>query len=290
MSTQTTTLTLKDPDGYNETLSKAGINLDWVHFGDQTIEHDIVEPHGGRAIQYKFSGFPVEKANMVVPNPKDIVQKALPSIPQLRTDMQATLLDIWLGQYIDGSVSDAPEAYSTPVFMLMQAVHGMAQAKALGQKQQKIEEQARINFIVEIVSAVLVVSWQMRPSFRHLGASLLYRPLANFQQFIPVIGEEAAALVGLADLPRAIAIAGEVGNAALAIYDTVTNPASAVINILGLLVGAGTIAKVARDAPGLAKVAKLQRGMDSASVAKLGGVFKNGVDELNPIMKVCKWS
>ena len=76
----------------------------------------------------------------------------------------------------------------------------------------------------------------------------------------------------------------------MAIYDTVKNPASAVINIIGMLVGVGAIAKVSRDGTGLAEVAKVQRGMDAATIGKLGGVFKNGVDELKPIMKVCKWS
>ena len=94
---------------------------------------------------------------MKVQNPKDIVIKALPSIPGLRTEMRATLLDIMLGQWVDGTASDAAYAYSTPVFMLMQAVDSMAQAKALGEKEQKQEEEAEKNFIVMILSVVLMV-------------------------------------------------------------------------------------------------------------------------------------
>ena len=109
-------------------------------------------------------------------------------------------------------------------------------------------------------------------------------------QFVPVIGEEAATAAGLASVARVIAIAGEVGNGALGIYDSVTNPSSAIINILGMLLGVGGIAKVTRDAPGLAKVAKVQKTMEASSAAKFGKVFKSNFDELQPVMKFCKWS
>ena len=55
---------------------------------------------------------------------------------------------------------DAAEAYSTPVFMLMQAVDSMAQAKALGAQEEKAEEEEekrRKNFILLIVSVLLMV-------------------------------------------------------------------------------------------------------------------------------------
>jgi hypothetical protein len=97
---------------------------------------------------------------MVVPNPKDIVTKALPSIPSLNSSMQATLLDMKLAQWTNGSLSDPVQAYSTAVFMLMQAVDSMAQAKQLGQKEEKEEEEEekrKKNFFLLIVSVVLMV-------------------------------------------------------------------------------------------------------------------------------------
>jgi hypothetical protein len=145
-------------DGYLAALNKAGISPEWVHLGPHTVTKDVTAPHGGRKFQYQFTEYPIEEDNMVVPNPKDIVTKALPSIPGLRTEMQATLIDIMLGNWAGGTSSDAAYAYSTPVFMLMQAVESMAQAKALGQKEQGAEEEAERNFIVMIISAVLLVS------------------------------------------------------------------------------------------------------------------------------------
>lgn len=102
------------------------------------------------------------------------------------------------------------------------------------------------------------------------------------------MGEEVALAMGLASLARTIAITGELGNAALAIYDTVNDPKSAVINILGMLVGVGAIAKVERSGKGLGDVAKVRRGMSEADIAGLGSVFKNSDDKLQAIIKVCR--
>ena len=98
---------------------------------------------------------------MVVPNPKDIVTQGITNIPALRTDMEATLLDIMLGTWSNGSTSDPAQAYSIPVFMLMQAIESMAQAKILGQQEKKEEaeeEKRKKDFILLIISLVLMVS------------------------------------------------------------------------------------------------------------------------------------
>lgn len=107
-------------------------------------------------------------------------------------------------------------------------------------------------------------------------------------QFVPVVGEEVAVAAGLTAVARAIAIAGEVGNAALGIYDTVNNPKSAVVNIFGLLLGVGAIAKVTRDGTGIAKVAKVRNEMKAADIAGLGSIVKSHDDKLQSILKFCK--
>lgn len=112
--------------------------------------------------KYIFKNFPVQNTSMVVPNPKDIATKGVGNIPALITDMQATYLDILFGQYTNGSTEDPAQAYSMPVFMLMQANDAMAQAKSFGEtKQHEEEEEAKArkkNFILMIVSMVLMVS------------------------------------------------------------------------------------------------------------------------------------
>lgn len=159
-----TIMTLRDEDGYNAALGHARLAPDWVVLGEHVIKRTVSSgnDHGPRSVTYtyKFSGYPIENFDMVVPNPKDVVMKGLGSIPELRESMQATYLEIATGFYIGGNPMDAAEAFSTPVFMLMQAVDGMAQAKALGVKEEKEEEEEekrRKNFILLIVSVVLMV-------------------------------------------------------------------------------------------------------------------------------------
>ncbi|KAK3690963.1 Glucan endo-1,3-alpha-glucosidase agn1 [Vermiconidia calcicola] len=260
---KTTTLTLKDgmEDDYNAALVKAGITPDWVHFGDHTFTHHWTTPRLSAVYHYKFSGFPIPKADMGITNPKDIVTEAIPNLPELRIDMQATLMDIMLGNFAGGSTTAAAHAYSTPVFMLMQAVDDMAQAKKLGEKEEEEEEKERVNFIIMIVSVVLL--------------------------FVPIVGQQAALAAGMATLARSIAIAGELGQGALGIYDTVNNPGSAVINILGMLIGVGATTKVPRDAPGLTEVATLARSISPDMAANFGAIFKHNFDDLQTTMKFC---
>lgn len=160
MSSHTTILTLHDEDGYNAALSNAGLAPDWVMLGDHKVYKSFTAPHASREFEYRFSGYPIENPEIVVPNPKYLITKGLGSIPELRESMQATYLEIALGFYIGGNPMDAAEAFSTPVFMLMQAVDSMAQAKALGaqeEKEEEEEEKRRKNFIVLILSVVLMV-------------------------------------------------------------------------------------------------------------------------------------
>jgi hypothetical protein len=160
-------MTFSDEHGYNVALADAGLAPDWVILGDNTIKETLKrkaidnDPPLGTPYTYDFSGYPIPNPDMVVPNPKDLVTKGLGSIPELRQSISATYLEIVLGLYLSGSPMDAVEAYSTPVFMLMQAVDSMAQAKALGAKKEaadkKEREEKRKSFILLIVSVVLMV-------------------------------------------------------------------------------------------------------------------------------------
>jgi chitinase len=104
-----------------------------------------------------------------------------------------------------------------------------------------------------------------------------------------MVGEGIAAGLGLANLARVIAIAGELANAALATYDTVKDPASAVVNMLGMLFGVGSIAKASRNAKGLSEVANWRKGMKAGEITSLGKIFENGDSMVQSILgKVCK--
>jgi hypothetical protein len=113
-------LTLTDSDGWSAKRTDEGIDSSYVEFGDYTRKQYYASNLGMRVFGYNFNNIPIKNESMMVPNPKDIVSPAIPNMPALRNQMKATLLDIMLGQWINGSTSNAAEAYSSPVFMLMQ--------------------------------------------------------------------------------------------------------------------------------------------------------------------------
>lgn len=198
-------------------------------------------------------------------NPKDIVTQGLGSIPDLQIDLAATMLDTMLGIWTNGSVSDAPVAYSTGVFTLMQAVDSMAQVKALAAKEEAEEKEDRMKSVILLILSVFLI-------------------------FVPVVGEEFATAAGLATLARAITIAGELGNAALDLYNTVQDPTQAFVSVLGLLFGVGSIVKAARDGEGIGDIARIKRGMSSDAAATLGKIFEDNDDKLTTLSKFCKAS
>ncbi|KAL3462744.1 glycoside hydrolase superfamily [Aspergillus heterothallicus] len=262
-----TDLTISDKDGLATALANAGLLEDWVDFGDYSIHRTNYGTLPAVHWTLSFTGWPIKNESMVVQNPKDIVTTALPNIPGMRSDMQTTLLEIMGGGWMGGDARDAALAYAPAVFMLQQAVDSMAQAKQLGQEEEEEEEEEerkrKENFILLIISVVFM--------------------------FVPMVGEGIAAGLGLANLARIIAVAGELANAALATYDTVQDPASAVVNMLGLLFGVGSIAKASRNAKGLSEVANWRKGMKAGEITSLGKIFENGDTMVQSILgKVCK--
>lgn len=105
---------------------------------------------------------------------------------------------------------------------------------------------------------------------------------------MPVVGEEVASATGLASLARVISLVGELGNGALGVYDTVSNPKSAIVNMFGLLFGVGAVAKAARDGRGLAEIAALRRTLSPETISAMGKIFKEKNDILQVVLAVCR--
>jgi hypothetical protein len=104
-------------------------------------------------------------------------------------------------------------------------------------------------------------------------------------QFVPFVGEEAAAAAGMVTLARSIAIAGEAANTGLAIYDTVKDPKSAIVNVIGSVLGIGSIAKAARTGKGLEGAAQARMEMKASEISSLGALFKSNDDTLQSLLK-----
>lgn len=187
-----------------------------------------------------------------VPNPKDVISKALPQIQNLQVALSATWADIMLGMW-EGKDDDATQALSMPVFMIVQAVNSMQQVKDIGEK---AEEEEKKDLILTIVTALLL--------------------------FVPFIGDVAEAVVDMAWLGRALALISDAGNVALTAIDIVSNPEGAPILILNMLLAGNS-----RTPKGFADMARSRRAIKPEDLSMMGALFKANDDKLQkncPVM------
>jgi len=83
---------------------------------------------------YQYVNIPqsIASSDINIPNPKDIVTSALPSIANLQDTILATVLDINTGQW-NGSYDDLIQVLSMLVLMINQAVTAMQTGKQLAE-------------------------------------------------------------------------------------------------------------------------------------------------------------
>ncbi|KAI8265318.1 Mutanase [Colletotrichum sp. SAR 10_98] len=212
---------LTDQDGFYKAIAAdLGIEKDWVKFGlDKSIKQceesgssagDIKTGTGTRPCRtytQKREGFPMQSDNVEVPNPKEMIQSALPGVDSLSTVVAST----YFGMATESHTADEEDiltAVSMPVYMLQSAVESMKEIKNIGAEVQKREQE---HLILMVLSIVLMV--------------------------VPFIGEAVGAVFGgIAWVARLALLIGEAGNVALGVYDIVKDPASAPFAILGMLV------------------------------------------------------
>ncbi|KAF5245052.1 hypothetical protein FANTH_7522 [Fusarium anthophilum] len=228
------TYKMRDEEGFYEALlANHGIEKSWVQWKDYA-DHDIcICPNGphARDVDEKepnrfaagpicpceaHAGFTMHKnyprriqdtSKVDVPNPKAIIEEAIPKTDDLAELLYETYMDS-LDDDLDASGADAVTAFSMPVFMLEDAIKSIKSVKEIGEKQKETKTRELVLSILSIVFAV-----------------------------IPFAGTAASALGGAAMIARAALIIGEAGSAALSIVDIVDDPASAPFAILGMLIG-----------------------------------------------------
>lgn len=142
-----------------------------------------------------------------VPNPKQIVDDAIPDLNDLLEISSLALAEIeYLGS--DTSLADIATALSLPIFMLQDSALSIKEIKKIGEEQKKTKTLDLVMLMLEIVMSV-----------------------------IP-FGRGAAAIFGGAfRLARIARIAGHVGEAGLTIAEVINDPASAPFILLDALLG-----------------------------------------------------
>lgn len=255
--------TLSDADGFWNTLqSKYGIEKDWVQFGEssQATGCGQVNPMTGCTFErMTWENYPMKAKTITVVNPKDIWTASASTLNGLPDYIEAILVDVLLGQW-DGNVQNPVEVVQLPVSLAAQTVAAMQQVKILGAKEKKLEDEEKKNIISLIVTAVLCL--------------------------VPFVGEEAAAIAGLASLARGIAIAGELANVGFDIYSIVQDPSSAAMTILGSLGGIGGLIKPARKGDQFYGIGATRAAMGD-EIGKMGSQVADDAALLKRSIKSC---
>ncbi|WQF84017.1 Putative glycoside hydrolase family 71 [Colletotrichum destructivum] len=262
--------TLRDSDGfYAAVLDQLGIEKDWIAFGPIDLPSgcrdagsDKPVGGGGRPcikLTHKKINAPisVSKDKIKVPNPKEVIQAAMPNMTALADSLMVAQVDLTLHtNEADGG--DIVTAASMPIFMLEQAIRSMDNIKEIGGK---IIEENKKRLILEILSIVLIA--------------------------IPFIGEAGGALFGgVVMVSRIAALIDVAGSTALTAYDIVQDPSSAPFAILGLLVG-GFGGGVRSEKEAFGEAAKARKGLSASDIAKFGDDFVAKDSKVQKIVNGC---
>jgi hypothetical protein len=251
--------TLRDKDGYEKALGKdLGISADWIVFKDtdtypecEGANDDCTEVH-----QWRRKDFPRKKDKIDVPDPKKILEDALPTIEGLKSQISQALILLGMSLYDTGyDPNDSVLALATPVQMLAQAVDTMSQVKDIGGK---ISAQKKKETILLIVSLILMI--------------------------VPFVSELGFTLAGLSNLARLAFVAGEIANGAQSIAEIIEDPESAPFAVMGILAGAA--GRGGKPEATFADAAKARKALTDAGA--MGKTFK-GIDEkYQKVMGMCK--
>jgi chitinase len=249
------TMTLRDSDGFYKDLNeKTGILKDWVEF------YTFKETTGGfcqsppcNPLDLTINGLPRLKKEYTVPNPKDIVEKAMGNQQNLVRTLNARAFDVGMGIWM-GSNADAVQALAIPVFLVENAIEGMEDAKELGEDAEKEDAKNKLLLILSLVFLI-----------------------------VPFLGEAAAIAAGAATMARVIALIGAGANAGLTLHEVIENPEMAPFAIMELLT-AGRL-KAPKD---YTDAVKFRTAMSKDALASLGTKFVKQDEQIQKIVRACK--
>ncbi|KAJ5241649.1 Peptidoglycan-binding Lysin subgroup [Penicillium citrinum] len=269
------TYTVRDEDGFYKALQDDyGIEKDWIVWKDTHADPENSVPCppcpnltkncpscAGHGVTYH--NWPVKAADddIHVPNLKSIIHTAVPNITTLQDVILGSFIEMRIGA-MDASDEDVATALSMPVFMIADTTEQMKNITKIGKEQEKADDEARVSFILDIVSIVLMI--------------------------IPFAGEAVDAIGGIANVARAAYVVGGAGNAALSVYDIVKNPSSAPFAILGLVMGvdASVVGKASKTT--FIKAAAFRNAMTEDTLSSFSKEFRANDAIVQDIIKACK--
>ncbi|KAH0496221.1 hypothetical protein TgHK011_003592 [Trichoderma gracile] len=246
---------LTDEEGfYADVAATLGIDREWIAWGDRgknyycaaMAEDKPRRPYGNgnmpvchRIFRHRLN-VPVKASDddIVVVNPKEIIESSWTNITALQRKLLATFADLALDIFQDATIQvpefDAIVAFAMPVLQLAESIDSMKDIKVIGER---VMEEKKRELIFKILTFVFMA--------------------------LPFVGEALAMLVS------------EAGNAAVTIADIFEDPTSAAFAMLGLIVGAaGGGGKLSRT-ESLGEASKARGLMKAADLAKFPQRFRD---------------
>jgi hypothetical protein len=236
-------------------LDEYGIDSSWVHFGDWTARY-----HGGcgggnpnsagcgALFNTVWTGFPLADA-INVNDPKSLIESSYGKMQAFSADLGTqTFWSEWGVQ--DATIGDLVDAAAIPVLLTQSAVYYMG----------------------EVVEAADEISEQERKD-------MILNFIMGFLMLLPGVGAVAGS-AGMLALRSIIRLLGNIGDAALAVYDIVDQPENAVSTIFLLLLGAG-----GRSSRSFTLSADKRRGMTEKELASVSSI-RSDLDKIT----VCRTS
>lgn len=221
--TRTVQFSMRNETGFYDALAnKAGIDRDWIYWAEQDAINDYCPPcvnlptNCGPVCQnngYMRLNFPKRKRNkddIAIPDPKLVVDAAIPSTEDFLFTMMGTYTSLRMDQ-LDADQADAAIAYSMPILMLKDATTSIQEILKIGKEHKATHTR---DLVLEILNIIFAA--------------------------IPFTGAVTSGLGGAARIAQVAAIVDELGSdaLALAIVDIVDDPLSAPFAILSMIIGA----------------------------------------------------
>ncbi|KAL7960290.1 hypothetical protein V8C34DRAFT_321503 [Trichoderma compactum] len=229
---------LRDEDGfYKAILDTHNIEKDWITFETYAVP----DPYASK---------------IDVPNPKKLVDEAVPKIKEL-VDLLAWTIPMLRMGGLDANNEDPAIAFSMPE----DAVESIKKIKEIGEKEEESKKRDLILDILNFVFSVLGFVGDLAPALG--AASFIARGLK-------IVGE-----------------IGEIGENALSIVDIIDDPLSAPFVILEILLGSpGVKRKGARS--GLESAGDARRTLDESKLKLFSKEFQRKDELVHQIMKQSK--
>ncbi|KAG0155499.1 hypothetical protein PDIDSM_1076 [Penicillium digitatum] len=266
---------LVDPEGFYTSLTEnAGVEPDWVTLDGGFFPGSSTGPYYGKRPECRLNlhstyeylwwqGFPIPAQEINFTDPREIMRKALPNIPNLQLSISLTQLAIASGSF-QGVIDDVVQTTSTAVFVLSELVDRIYNVVYIGRK---IAAEERTERILKIIGGIFMI--------------------------LPFLGP----LSGLGDLIEGfdalLALTGTIVDEGSDVYSVIQNPESAPVAILGMLLGfdagseVGEISDESLAAFKYDTLAASRRKMESTEIKAFGKVYEDKMNQLDSIVSKC---